>query len=382
MLGLAFYGLINGNVLKLIGPVDGDHNICGADSGFTDYKHLYISDLEGGTSDFSDIFKSGICVKDCPKKDGKAIECKPTTDVPDCNSAAVKAKEYETIDVAGYCMPKSLDTLPKEYRTGWDNVVQKFKESQAGQLINDMKVAKTGVFICLGMGFVYSILYIYALSRFANCLAKFSVLVIELGFIGGIGASIMMSKNASSKSGYYIAAGVVGLMFLMFNMMLWCFYKQFKVAIAVVDATADFFAATKRIVLVSVIYFFVTLIVIVVWFAAFGCTLSLNTITADPTKVQGKNIEWKSSVTGMLIFMVVGLVWLVFFIQDKTGFICMVSACTYYFSSNKDKEGSASVFTGVKYAYFKHAGSLAFGSLIHAIVTIIKWLVDFAADQA
>ena len=245
-----------------------------------------------------------------------------------------------------------------------------------------MKIAKTAVFICLGMGLVYSILYIYALSKFANCLAKFSILVIELGFIGGIGASINMSLNASNKSGYYIGAGVLAIMFLFFNMALWCMWKQFKVAIAVIDATADFFAATKRIVLVSVVYFFITLILIVVWFAGLGCIMSLNTITADPTIVQGKTIEWKSSVIGMCSFMVVGLVWFVFFIQDKTGFICMVSASTYYFTSNKDKEGSASVLTGIKFAYFKHAGSLAFGSLVHTIVSIIKWMVDFAADQA
>lgn len=39
------------------------------------------------------------------------------------------------------------------------------------------------------------------------------------------------------------------------------------------------------------------------------------------------------------------------------------------------------MLTGVKYAYFKHAGSLAFGSLVHTIITMIKWLVDFASDQ-
>ena len=170
-------------------------------------------------------------------------------------------------------------------------------------------------------------------------------------------------------------------MFVLFNLALCCFWKQFKVAIAVVDATADFFAATKRIILVSVLYFFVTLIIIILWFAGFGCTLALNDISADVNSVQGKNIEWKSSVQGMCAFMVFGLVWLIFWIQDKTGFICMVSACTYYFDSNKDKEGSASVMTGFHYAYFKHAGSLAFGSLVHTIVTIIKWVVETAADQ-
>ena len=57
-----------------------------------------------------------------------------------------------------------------------------------------MKVAKTGVFVCLGMGFIYSTLYIYALSRFANCLAKFSILLIEVAFVGGAGGAIMLSS--------------------------------------------------------------------------------------------------------------------------------------------------------------------------------------------
>jgi len=132
MVALTFYGLAKGNVLKLIGPVDGAHNICGADVDFTDYKHLYISNLESGNDNLKDIFKSGICVKECPKKDGKKIECKPTPEVPDCNSASVTDKEYETIEVVGYCFPKSIDNLPSSYKIGWDNVVQRFKESKAG----------------------------------------------------------------------------------------------------------------------------------------------------------------------------------------------------------------------------------------------------------
>ena len=83
----------------------------------------------------------------------------------------------------------------------------------------------------------------------------------------------------------------------------------------------------------------------------------------------------------MEFFMFFGLIWLVFFIQDKTGFITMVSAASYYFTSNKDKEGSATVMKGIHFAYFKHAGSLAFGSLVHTIVAILRMIVEQAADQ-
>lgn len=73
----------------------------------------------------------------------------------------------------------------------------------------------------------------------------------------------------------------------------------------------------------------------------------------------------------MEAFMFFGLIWLVFFIQDKTGFITMVAASNFYFTSTKDKEGHGCVMTGVKFAYFKHAGSLAFGSLVQTIVWVL-----------
>ena len=287
MVGMAGYGLVKGNVRKLIGPVSGDHQICGADS-LQDYQFLYITDLHFTQDEISKIFQSGVCVKTCPSV-GESIECSPTSEVPDCNSASVTSMQYDTVGVAGYCFPKDIDELPAEYRQGWDNVINQFKESQAGQTFNDLQVTKTAVFVCLGMAFVYSILYIYAMSRFANCLAKFAILLIELFWIGAIGSCIYLRGQSSAtndeKRGYLIGAIISFVFFAIFNLMLCCFRKQIQVAIAVVDATADFFAATKRIVIVSIVYFFMTLFVIVMWMVAFGCVLSLNQISADPTSL-------------------------------------------------------------------------------------------------
>lgn len=62
--------------------------------------------------------------------------------------------------------------------------------------------------------------------------------------------------------------------------------------------------------------------------------------------------------------MVFALFWLVSFIQYKTRFIVQVSAASYYWDSDAQHEGSASVMLGFKLAYFSHMGSLAFGSFI------------------
>jgi len=62
----------------------------------------------------------------------------------------------------------------------------------------------------------------------------------------------------------------------------------------------------------------------------------------------------------------------------------MVSAATYYFNNHKDKdeEGHASVSTAFSFAYFKNAGSLAFGSLILTLIQILKAMIDAAANSA
>ena len=109
------------------------------------------------------------------------------------------------------------------------------------------------------------------------------------------------------------------------------------------DATADFFAATKRIVFVSIFYFFITLLLIPFWIGGAACVTGLNKITASPDGLQGKDIDWTGATVGMLCFMVFGFIWLIIFIQDKTSYICMVAATNFYFTSSADQEGQGNV---------------------------------------
>jgi len=155
-----------------------------------------------------------------------------------------------------------------------------------------------------------------------------------------------------------------------------------RIAVALIGATADFFASTKRVILVAVFYFFVTLVIVLFWVAAAASVSGLNTITASPDVLQGKDIAWTAKTQWLLAFMGFGLIWLVSFIQDKTAYITMVAASSFYFSSSKDQTGSGEVLMGVKYAYLYNAGSLATGSLIHTIVFILKVVVEGLADYA
>jgi len=55
----------------------------------------------------------------------------------------------------------------------------------------------------------------------------------------------------------------------------------------------------------------------------------------------------------------------------------MVGAASYYFNSNRLYEGSASIMKGFKFAYLHHAGSIAFGAFIIAVVKTIRVILMY-----
>jgi len=111
-------------------------------------------------------------------------------------------------------------------------------------------------------------------------------------------------------------------MALIFTIMLVCGFNQLKIAIDVVDAAADFIRKTKRIVLVPVVYFFLQLAVILVWFFAIICIMSLGDITVDKSgDHQIKNISYTSGKISekdiYILYMVMffGLLWILAFLN-------------------------------------------------------------------
>lgn len=79
--------------------------------------------------------------------------------------------------------------------------------------------------------------------------------------------------------------------------------------------------------------------------------------------------------------MVFGLLWMLTLIDHTNKYIAMVSACTYYFDSNPQRDGHATVATGFKFAYMKNFGSLCYGSLIITIMKIIMNTLDAIAES-
>jgi hypothetical protein len=179
----------------------------------------------------------------------------------------------------------------------------------------------------MGTAFFYSLAFIYLMSAFGEILAWVMIVLIQVGLIAGSAVGIyayakskeIFADGDTASPSIALTLGIVlAILSAVFLCMLCFGFRSLKTAIDVIDASADFLAGTKRIILVPVLYFFVTLIVIFLWLLAVACIYSIGTITASPdaeyglqnrsVKLDGKN-EKQFFVLSFL-FMLFGLFWI------------------------------------------------------------------------
>lgn len=243
-----------------------------------------------------------------------------------------------------------------------------------------MNIARIAIFVSFGLGLVYTFIYLYLMANCAQLLAYAAIGLVELMLLATIGGNIYGATQVpDGRTGFFIGAGVAAFVFLVFNCMLWCYWSKLQVAIAVIDSTADFMVATKRLAFVTIYYFLNSLVAILIW--AFGLIgiVSMGNITVEKdleTNQYHKRLDNSSTSTGLTIAMIFCIIWILSYIREKTKFVYMISAAQFYFSSNRETTGSASVVAGMMIANFKHSGSIALGSLLHTIVFMLRVLVD------
>jgi len=154
-----------------------------------------------------------------------------------------------------------------------------------------------------------------------------------------------------------------------------------KVAIDVLDASADFLAKTKRIIAVPFIFFFLSLVSVLIWAGSMAAVVSMNDIQVNESIPQGKTLIWDTNVKYMALYMFFGILWVTAFFEYCSTFVVMVSSCTYYWNSDAHHDGSAEVAVGFG-ACVSHAGSLAIGSFIIAVIRFIRIVFMYLARQA
>jgi hypothetical protein len=90
-----------------------------------------------------------------------------------------------------------------------------------------------------------------------------------------------MEQSEKTQLQLLIATATAGLICVLFACSLFCYYDSLKKAIDVIDASADFLAGTKRVIVVPGIFLALSLIAITAWTGSMVCVVSLNEIYAS-----------------------------------------------------------------------------------------------------
>jgi hypothetical protein len=405
---VASFGLANGNPMILTYPIDSSNNSCGYTRTYESYPYLFYP------IPFPGYFNLSVCIAQCPVGNETILECQPNLNITSCrvtgtnqvlaqyvsayaslgylNNATLKNNffTYNTTGFANrFCIPtgqyfQNLSGLSQGLLSaGGDRVTQ-----WATDLYICWTIILASAAIAIVFGFVWMVLMKYCSGvitwvSIALFIALFAVLggvfykraVNEYDTYVSLGQTPVSGTTQyddiqALKIWAYICWALTGL----FVIITCCIFKSIRIAIAVIKSAADYVKDTPQALLVPVVMIFFLTGYYVFWIIVALYLYSYGTPYSSGDSPLA-SIEWNSQTKKMLIFWLFELLWNNAFLIAMANFILASSVCMWYFAQNTGQGPRMTVSKSVYRAWRYHLGSLAFGSLILAIVQFIKlWL--------
>jgi hypothetical protein len=146
------------------------------------------------------------------------------------------------------------------------------------------------------------------------------------------------------------------------------------------QATAKFINGTPQVFLVPIVglIFLIGLLASVVISATYVASIGKIGPGAEPFTFLPQ-VTWTDEIRYALLYQLFGYLWLNAFVIGCTQFVISAAAAIWYFTSNSDTNGSGSILTGYWWVARYHLGTIAFGSLLIAIVQFIRIIFEYYA---
>lgn len=233
-----------------------------------------------------------------------------------------------------------------------------------------------------GTGVVLVTLYMLLLRCFAKPILYISLCLILATLVGG-GFYCFFSYSYYSESDKTrnIMKGMGILLWCLsgvYFVILLCCCNRIRLGAAIMEATSDFVKDTFSIFTVPFIFFFIIGGWIVFWIISAVWLFSVG----EATHREGSPIaemHWNTTTRYVWIYHIFGLFWISAFIIGCAQFIIAAVTCIWFFAQggSSDDKAKASLRIGFKWIFAYHMGSVAFGSLIIAIMEMIKLLFEY-----
>ena len=431
---VAVLGFVYGHPSYFMYFYDEDGNACGKDGKYKDYPYLYFYSVISNAKKLeTGEMINGFCVKECPQnlfsdntKKWKLIEnCVGTKNNSKCNVTFENYYESKPI-LNRICFPlkddeieydstlyRAIDIYDPETNEKFTKIVKNDEiikqgekeyvllqtveggnsQDSSARLINwsyfsvdrlstwlsDLYVTRWAIAGSLAWSFVIAMIYLLLLRLCAGFLVFFVIIIILAGLI--ILAAyfkITASDHEDQQDNVYYNTYTALFWVFLVLAIFWLIFviamcNKIRLAVALIQVTAKYLNNVCCIVFVPFLFFIIVIIWIVYWICLSIFLYATGEFDQEGSKVIA-NFVWDAKIRYSWWFHLFALFYMTAVISAYASFIYSSSACIWYFTSEKGIEGnpiSKSFKRGIRY----HFGSLAFGSLIIAIVRLIMvWL--------
>ena len=252
----------------------------------------------------------------------------------------------------------------------------------------------------MAIAVVISFVFMYTLKCLAGLIVWLSAIGIIVAFaLGGFiflyNAGVITTPDAASgylsiptvNGGSETTYKILGYTLFGFSgfflLLLLCCCSRIRLAVAVCKTAGRFVAHTCGIVLVPIIQTAINLAMWAVCLVAMLYLVSAAPFSWNTGDVFTSISDLKDQALIEFYIFLFGTLWCNAFIQAAGVFVVASACCIWYYSHGPNQdETNFPIFRSYKMVFRYHFGSLAFGSLILAIVQFLQLIVEAVKQQA
>ena len=199
-----------------------------------------------------------------------------------------------------YCVPNQA-TLPESVIDNWTQISQQLLNHQGADPFKDMYKARWIILGSIAIAILYTFLFMVFMDKCAVQCSWLAVICVQLGLIGA-GTLCWFARDDYIKNGDLTTEDKRSKWLLAFAFIFWflgviycllltCNIQSLRVSIRIIETAADFFADTKRVALVPILFFVVSIATFCGFVYGYICISSVGNIKVDSIKLQTKKID-------------------------------------------------------------------------------------------
>ena len=390
---LSVFAYSKGKFSNIAKPIDSDQMPCG-EGNRKDYPILYLTDPTSVK-----FYQNTVCVKKCPETDADKLECFVNQDITSCDDVDVKG----SITLFGrVCLPH-VKTMANYVKEG-------IHMSYIQEAIEDVKEVWPMVLVGIVIGCLILAVYLYLIRL---CTKVFIYLLVILILVALVGSGVycwreykqILRENAdiqkivkegsledpedpnanikeeestdfgNQQAGKWKTAAIIfwviaGVYFILILFMI----GRINIAADILESAAEFVQEESSVFTIPLIFTILLLIFLIYWIFTFSLMSSVGELKVNEHSIF-MDIKKNDNVKLYCWILVFALLWGISFNFSQETFSIAAMSSSWYF--HRHDNSHLSPLTPVSWSFTYHVGTLAFGSLLIAILWMIQLVLSY-----